>query len=69
MKKIILTILLVAIATATHCCGTVGAPCQSGVGDCSACPDPSFDVNSQVCVDQPCTVRPPECVVPDVECP
>ena len=70
MKKIILTLLLVALAISTHCdCGTVGAACCSGTGGCTQCPDPSFDVNSQVCVQQPGTIQPPECLVPEVECP
>ena len=74
MKKIILAILLVALATSsTHtcgcCCGTVGAPCPSGVGDCNKCPDPSLDVNSKIIVKQPYYIKPPECLYPDVECP
>ena len=71
MKKIILAILLIALAASTHCsCGSTGSSCCSGTS-CntgSPCPDPTFDVNSQVCVSPP-SVQPPECIIPQVECP
>ena len=71
MKKIILAILLVALAASTTCaCGSTGSSCCSGTtcSTSSPCPDPTFDVNSEVCVSTP-SVQPPECIIPEVECP
>lgn len=68
MKKIVFGLLILglvlATGTSTNCgCGsTTTTTCTSGC-------QPSFDVNSQVCVEQPCSVSPPACVIPNIQAP
>ena len=75
MKKIIFGLLILGLllATVTACdCGcSTCTTCTGGSttcsGDSNLCCDPSFDVNSQVCVQQPGTISPPACLIPTIE--
>ena len=73
MKKVIIALLLIALALSTTACtcGDCSAcnGCAGSCSSCSPCPDPTFDVNQQQCIGVPSTISPPSCIIPAVECP
>lgn len=70
MKKVIISLLLIALALSTTAC-TCGdcTACTGSCTSCSTCPDPTFNVNQQQCIGVPSTISPPSCIIPQVECP
>ena len=72
MKKIIFGLLILGLllATVTACdCGSTSTTSTCGSTSTCSCSDPSFDVNSQVCVQQPGTISPPACLIPTIQQP
>lgn len=77
MKKIVIGLLILGLVLATGttcdctcsaCSGTSTSTSTCTSGD-NLCCEPSFDVNSQVCVQQPGTITTPECLLPNIEAP
>ena len=69
MKKILIALLLALILTTATACDPCSTSTSGSTSTCSGsnlCCGPSFDVNSQVCVQQPGTISPPACLIPTI---
>ncbi len=73
MKKILIALVLLALATHTLAQGDVisTTPCQGAACTCQGCPNNggSVPVNDQICISTPTTIAPPACATPTVRPP